>query len=406
MHQRSYQVIKTAPLESHTQMDPAPLESHTQMELQKEEQELLLDQIHMIYEKKLDKVRKYFLKEIQDLKGIIEQQTEVLQEVKKSHEAELSEICLKHSKELQAEKETCSNLNNKMKLMQKQFQKMKEVMQVQSHEISTLKEEVQGLHDQHKDEEKTKSLEKMQNKTVQEQLRNTKIVVEKMKSSILQLERSAVSQMKSQTFEPRPPQTPHPKIQKFAMPAVVLSQEMEKNHQDMTQEKWTKFDACVRIRHSNFYFYSCRLKGFTAEIWKIPYDTALYAEHKKSEAKAACQNCDSRPNSTTEFLRKCDISSYKNSEHQMMASSAFNTITPSKLITKLKNLELDNNLCDWFLDFLTNRPQGVKIRNSYPTNLTLSMDAPQGCVLSPLLYQHLSLLVIHSSWASSLMERR
>jgi hypothetical protein len=34
-------------------------------------------------------------------------------------------------------------------------------------------------------------------------------------------------------------------------------------------------------------------------------------------------------------------------------SSAFNTIVPSKLITKLRSLGLNPSLCNWVLDFLT-----------------------------------------------------
>ena len=37
-------------------------------------------------------------------------------------------------------------------------------------------------------------------------------------------------------------------------------------------------------------------------------------------------------------------------------SSAFNTITPSKLVIKLETLGLDSTLCNWVLDFLTGRP--------------------------------------------------
>ena len=33
-------------------------------------------------------------------------------------------------------------------------------------------------------------------------------------------------------------------------------------------------------------------------------------------------------------------------------SSAFNTIVPTKLITKLRTLELNTSLCNWILDFL------------------------------------------------------
>jgi hypothetical protein len=67
-------------------------------------------------------------------------------------------------------------------------------------------------------------------------------------------------------------------------------------------------------------------------------------------------------------------------------SSAFNTIVPSKLIIKLEALGLDPALCNWVLDFLTCRPQVVKVGNNISTSLTLNTVVPQGCVLSPLLY--------------------
>jgi hypothetical protein len=37
-------------------------------------------------------------------------------------------------------------------------------------------------------------------------------------------------------------------------------------------------------------------------------------------------------------------------------SSAFNTIVPSMLITKLWTLGLNTSLCNWILDFLMDRP--------------------------------------------------
>lgn len=43
-------------------------------------------------------------------------------------------------------------------------------------------------------------------------------------------------------------------------------------------------------------------------------------------------------------------------------------------------------MCNWILDFLTNRPQSVRIGNLSSSTLTLSTGVPQGCVLSPLLY--------------------
>jgi gmma-aminobutyric acid receptor subunit gamma/cGMP-dependent protein kinase 2 len=55
-------------------------------------------------------------------------------------------------------------------------------------------------------------------------------------------------------------------------------------------------------------------------------------------------------------------------------SAAFNSIVPSKIITKLRTLVLKM------------RAQVLRVGNNTSTTLTLNMGAPQRCVLSPLLY--------------------
>ncbi len=67
-------------------------------------------------------------------------------------------------------------------------------------------------------------------------------------------------------------------------------------------------------------------------------------------------------------------------------SSAFNSIIPQQLINKLNLLGLNNSLCNWILDFLTGRPQSVRVGHNTSSTTTLSTGAPQGCVLSPLLF--------------------
>jgi hypothetical protein len=67
-------------------------------------------------------------------------------------------------------------------------------------------------------------------------------------------------------------------------------------------------------------------------------------------------------------------------------SSAFNTIIPQQLICKLDKLGLSTYLCNWLLDFLCQRPQVVRVGNNISSCITLSTGAPQGCVLSPLLF--------------------
>ncbi|KAK3525628.1 hypothetical protein QTP70_001446 [Hemibagrus guttatus] len=50
-------------------------------------------------------------------------------------------------------------------------------------------------------------------------------------------------------------------------------------------------------------------------------------------------------------------------------------------------LLVPNAACkSWILDFLTGRPQSVQIGNSTSSATTLNTGAPQGCVLSPLLF--------------------
>ncbi|KAF7643373.1 hypothetical protein LDENG_00240390, partial [Lucifuga dentata] len=71
-------------------------------------------------------------------------------------------------------------------------------------------------------------------------------------------------------------------------------------------------------------------------------------------------------------------------------SLAFNTIIPQTLVSKLLLLGLKPSLCNWVLDFLTNRPQSVKIHGVSSSTITLNTGSPQGCVLSPLLYMLLT----------------
>jgi hypothetical protein len=58
-------------------------------------------------------------------------------------------------------------------------------------------------------------------------------------------------------------------------------------------------------------------------------------------------------------------------------SSAFNTIVPSKLITKLRTLGLNTSIFNWILDFLTGLPQVERVGNNTSVTLILNERAPQ-----------------------------
>lgn len=58
-------------------------------------------------------------------------------------------------------------------------------------------------------------------------------------------------------------------------------------------------------------------------------------------------------------------------------SSAFNTIVPSNLASKLHDLCLCPSLCRWILNFLTGRPQVVRVGDHISSSLTLNTGPPK-----------------------------
>ncbi|KAL0157601.1 hypothetical protein M9458_045677 [Cirrhinus mrigala] len=67
-------------------------------------------------------------------------------------------------------------------------------------------------------------------------------------------------------------------------------------------------------------------------------------------------------------------------------SSAFNTIIPTLLQSKLAQLSVPSSICQWITSFLTDRQQLVRLGKFTSHSRTTSTGAPQGCVLSPLLF--------------------
>ena len=63
-------------------------------------------------------------------------------------------------------------------------------------------------------------------------------------------------------------------------------------------------------------------------------------------------------------------------------SSAFNTLKPDIVITKLRTLKVSPILSKFILDFLTNRKHRARINDILSTVglLSISTGAPQGCV--------------------------
>ncbi len=67
-------------------------------------------------------------------------------------------------------------------------------------------------------------------------------------------------------------------------------------------------------------------------------------------------------------------------------SSAINTIIPNLLLPKLTQLSVPTSICQWINSLLTERQQLVRLGKYTSSTRTISTGAPQGCVLSPLLF--------------------
>lgn len=67
-------------------------------------------------------------------------------------------------------------------------------------------------------------------------------------------------------------------------------------------------------------------------------------------------------------------------------SSAFNTIQPLLLGEKLQGMGVDDTVISWITDYLTGRPQFVRLGSGLSDVVVSDTGAPQGTVLSPFLF--------------------
>ncbi|KAJ8381521.1 hypothetical protein SKAU_G00022990 [Synaphobranchus kaupii] len=67
-------------------------------------------------------------------------------------------------------------------------------------------------------------------------------------------------------------------------------------------------------------------------------------------------------------------------------ASACNTLQPSLLEEKLYAMQVDHDMVAWITDYLTNRPQYVRLQSALSDVEMGNTGAPQGTVLSPFLF--------------------
>lgn len=67
-------------------------------------------------------------------------------------------------------------------------------------------------------------------------------------------------------------------------------------------------------------------------------------------------------------------------------SSAFNTMQPHILLNKMLQMGVNRNILKWIFSFLSQRPQYTNVNNVKSDVILTNTGAPQGCVLSPVLF--------------------
>ncbi|KAI4898937.1 hypothetical protein NFI96_007064 [Prochilodus magdalenae] len=85
-------------------------------------------------------------------------------------------------------------------------------------------------------------------------------------------------------------------------------------------------------------------------------------------------------------IRLYNESPYSRNTTDLLLSELYQHSTLSFPPNWLLTLGLTPGLCNWALNFLTDRPQSVRIGSRTSSTRTVSTGTPQGCVLSPLLY--------------------
>lgn len=84
-------------------------------------------------------------------------------------------------------------------------------------------------------------------------------------------------------------------------------------------------------------------------------------------------------------------------------TSAFNTMQTDILLEQLHRMNVNGGLIHWIRSFLTDRPQRVLMNGVYSDELVINTGAPQGCVLSPLLFSiYINDMTVHSTNVSLL----
>ncbi|KAI3354777.1 hypothetical protein L3Q82_004603 [Scortum barcoo] len=182
-------------------------------------------------------------------------------------------------------------------------------------------------------------------------------------------------------------------------PLICRTRPTTRTVQVWTEEAFSALQDCFECTDWEVFKEGTDLDGYTPSVLfylkfctdaVLPTKTIKVFPNQKpwldSTVKPLLKACDAAYRSGDKLAYSIARKELKKGIKLAKSSSAFNTVIPDKLILKLHNLGLPSLLCHWIRDFLTNRPQVVRIGDNTSSTLVLSTGTPQGCVLSPALF--------------------
>ncbi|KAI2646159.1 hypothetical protein H4Q32_026094 [Labeo rohita] len=171
----------------------------------------------------------------------------------------------------------------------------------------------------------------------------------------------------------------------------MITGQKESSSQVEADQKWLLLKTCAdQLCGILLYLFGLSLKlGKVPQLWKT---SCMVPVPKTSRPK---DFGDYRPVKThTSHLMKTlerALSHLEKSGSTVRVmffdfSSAFNTIQTALLRDKLDYMGVDHHLLTWILDYLTNRPQYVRVRDCESDIVVCSTGARQGMVLALFLF--------------------
>lgn len=125
-------------------------------------------------------------------------------------------------------------------------------------------------------------------------------------------------------------------------------------------------------------------KALSTRMYNFLNNSSFFADNQYGFIKG--RNTEQALLSFSKFIYDSIDNNRKTAAVFLDISKAFDTVNHSILTIKLENAGFRGPILQWFISYLSNRMQRVKIRNTFSDYLLSNCGVPQGSILGPLLF--------------------